>query len=88
VEDFVERRREERHAVFHEAVLVLEDYYSIRAVITDLSEHGARVQFFARQDLPFRIRVSAATLKLKCWARVVWQRDGSAGLEFLARSSS
>ena len=80
--DPIERRREPRQAVFHEAVISLEDYYAIRVAITDLSEHGARVQFAAQRELPFRVRLSAATLRLKCWARVVWQSDGAAGLEF------
>jgi PilZ domain len=81
-EPFLERRGETRRPVFQEAVLVLEDYYRLRAVVTDLSSRGARVQYFTKVDLPFRIRMHAPVLKLNCWARVVWQREGSAGLEF------
>ena len=80
---FVERRAETRDPVFQEALLTLEDFYKIRAVVTDLSSRGARVQYSTRTDLPFRVRLSAPTLKLSCWARVVWQHDGIAGLEFL-----
>jgi hypothetical protein len=64
-------------------VLALEDYYKIRAIITDLSESGARIQFASRVDLPFRVRLSASTLKVTRWARVVWQAEGAAGLQFL-----
>jgi hypothetical protein len=81
-ESFVERRAEERHPTFQEAILALEDYYQLRAVITNLSSRGARVEYSIRLDLPFRVRLNAPLLKLKCWARVVWQKDGCAGLEF------
>lgn len=82
-ETFVERRAEERHAVFHDAVLVVEGHFQVRAVITNLSSRGARIDYSTRMDLPFRVRLNAPTLKLTCWARVVWQNDGAAGLEFL-----
>jgi hypothetical protein len=85
---FTERREEERGAVFQEAILTIEDYYKIRAIITDLGERGARVHYATRRDLPFRVRISAPGLKLKCWARVVWQNDGAAGLEFLPPESA
>jgi hypothetical protein len=81
----VERRGEERRSVFQEAQLTLDDYYKIRAVITELSLSGARVRFASRVDLPFRIRVSAPLSKINCWARVAWQEDGAAGLEFQDR---
>jgi hypothetical protein len=84
-ESFVERRAEERRPVFQEAVLVLEDYHQVRAVITNVTSRGARVEYSERVDLPFRIRLIAPTLKLKCWARVVWQDNGSAGLQFRPR---
>jgi hypothetical protein len=78
-----ERREDLDRCVFQEAILTIEDFYKIRAVITDLGERSARVQYATRRDLPFRVRVHAPGLKLKCWARVAWQRDGAAGLEFL-----
>ncbi|HWA01409.1 MAG TPA: PilZ domain-containing protein [Caulobacterales bacterium] len=81
--DVVEHRAQERQAVFREAQLVLDDFYKIRAVMTELSETGARVRYANRVDLPSRIRISEPTFKIHCWARVVWQKDGSAGLEFL-----
>ena len=83
-EPFVERRAEERRPVFQEAILTLEDFHKIRAIIVNLSSRGARVHFSNRTELPFRIRLAAPTLKLNCWARVVWQHDEAAGLEFLS----
>jgi len=82
-EPFVERRAEERHATFQEVLLTLEDFHKIRAIIVNLSSRGARIHFSTRTELPFRIRLSAPVLKLNCWARVVWQQDEAAGLEFL-----
>ncbi|MBT9446645.1 MAG: hypothetical protein IV086_13170 [Hyphomonadaceae bacterium] len=79
----VERRAEAREPVFREAVLTLEGYYRIRAVITDESSRGACVAFSTRIDLPSRIVVAEPMRKQQRWARVVWQRDGTAGLEFL-----
>lgn len=82
-EPFVERRAEEREPVFQEAVLTLDDFHKIRAIVVNLSSRGARVHFSNRTELPFRIRLAAPTLKLNGWARVVWQHDEAAGLEFL-----
>jgi len=87
-EPFIERRAEERRPVFQEAILTLEDFHKIRAIIVNLSSRGARVHFSNRTELPFRIRISAPTLKLNCWARVVWQQDEAAGLEFLAEDAA
>jgi hypothetical protein len=75
-------RVEEGRAVFQEATLLLEDYYRVRVVITNVGPRRARVSYSARMDLPFRVRLVAPTLKLKCWARVVWQDEGAAELEF------
>lgn len=80
---FLERRFNERRPVFKEAILELEDYWKVRAVIKDLSPRGAFVAFSARVDLPFRLVLVEPTLNLRYWARVVWQNDGAAGLEFL-----
>ena len=87
-EPFVERRAETRRPVFQEVMLTLEDFQKIRAVITNLSSRGARIEFSARIDLPFRIKLNAQILKLNCWARVVWQADGAAGLEFLPEETA
>lgn len=76
-----EPRADEGRAVFQEATLVLEDYYRLRVVVTNVSPSRARVSYSARMDLPFRVRLVAPTLKLKCWTRVIWQDDGAAELE-------
>lgn len=78
----VERRNEERESVFREAVLTIEGYYNVRAIITDISAGGARIEFATRVDLPSRIVITEPAHRLKRWARVVWQHDGAAGLAF------
>ncbi|MDZ4777765.1 MAG: hypothetical protein SGJ23_13375 [Alphaproteobacteria bacterium] len=78
----VERRMEERESVFREAVLTIEGYYAIRAIITDISPGGARIEFATRIDLPSRIVIVEPLSGLKRWARVAWQHDGAAGLVF------
>jgi hypothetical protein len=78
----VERRGHVREAVFREAVLTLEGYYNVRAIITDIGTGGARIEFATRIDLPSRVIITEPTHRLKRWARVAWQRDGAAGLAF------
>jgi len=78
-----EDRTEERYAVFREAQLTLEDWFKISAVIIELSASGARIRYAVGVDLPSRLRISEASLKLNSWARVAWQREGLAGLEFV-----
>lgn len=78
----VDRRREARTPMFREADLTIEGYYRIRVILTDLSPRGARISFATRMDLPARIVLCDPGLKLHRWARVVWQHEGAAGLEF------
>jgi hypothetical protein len=80
---FVERRAQGRQATFQEVLLTLEDFHKIRAIIVNLSARGARIHFSTRTELPFRVRFSAPVLDRCGWARVVWQADAAAGLEFL-----
>lgn len=82
-EPALEERREERVAVFQECLVTLHDFHKIRAVIVELGASGARIHYSERTDLPFRVRINAPQLKLNCWARVVWQHNEAAGLEFL-----
>lgn len=80
--DSAEHHAEAGRAVFQEAALILEDYHHERVVITSVLSRGVRINFSARMDLPFRVRLIAPTLKRKCWVRVVWQDEGAAELEF------
>jgi hypothetical protein len=85
---FVERRAQERRLLFQEADLVLGDFDRMRVVVANLSSRGAGIRYSSRAELPFRLKLIAPTLKLNCWARVVWQNDGAAGLEFQEPNSA
>lgn len=62
---------------------MLGDGERMAVVVKDVSATGARVEFFVRRTLPDEVLFMEATLKLRKRARVVWQRDGAVGLEFL-----
>lgn len=74
--------RAERHAVFRDAVLML-NCAPRRVALSNLSATGARVEGRNWSDLPRTVLLVEPTLDLRRLARVVWQRHGVAGLEFL-----
>lgn len=49
----------------------------------DVSATGARIEFHTRGMLPDQIIIIEPMMKLHKRARVVWQDEGIAGLEFL-----
>lgn len=76
------KHRQPRSAVFKNGSVILPDGARIIVVIKDLSAAGARVEFFARTVLPQEVLLVEPMLKLRRQARVVWQNDGAAGLQF------
>ncbi len=72
--------RPTRQPVFKNGSLTLDDGRRLSVVIKNLSAAGAYVEFSVRTDLSGRVLLSEPTIPLKRWARVVWQRDGAAGL--------
>jgi hypothetical protein len=75
------KKRATRRAMFRQASIVAVGE-RIEVVVKNVSETGARIDFFRRLDLPSRVLLQAPSLQLKRWARVVWQTDSSAGLHF------
>src|ERR1700741_676559 len=75
-------KRSPRQPVFRNGTLIFEDGDRLAVVIKDLSDGGARVEFFVNRPLPETMILSEPTLKLRRRACVVWQRDGAAGLVF------
>lgn len=76
-------RLEERRPVYRFARLILADRFELNCVIIDMSDSGARVRFDGASDglpeyLLLKLEASGVTKR----ARVVWQRDHSAGLSF------
>ncbi len=76
--------RASREPHFRNGVLMLGGGQRLNVVIKNLSETGARIDFFVKTELPREVVIHEPTLKLALRARVVWQTEGSAGLEFHA----
>jgi hypothetical protein len=77
--------RPPRQAVFRNATLVTDSGLRLSVAIKDVSDAGARVEFFVKMDL---LDVGIVTLiepmmRLRRRARVAWERDGVAGLAFI-----
>jgi hypothetical protein len=75
--------RAQRDAVFKNGSVILPDGARMVVVIKDLNDTGARVEFFARTLLPEEVLLVEPMLKLRRRARVAWQSDGAAGLQFI-----
>jgi len=71
-----------RQAVFRQGALILVNGEKLRVALKDISATGARVEYFERRELPSLVVLVEPTLKIKSRARVVWQREGVAGLAF------
>lgn len=71
-----------RRPFFRHGALVFEDGQRLNVAVKDLSEGGARVEYYVRTTLPDVVMLCEPTLRLRCKARVVWQSDGAAGLAF------
>lgn len=78
-----DKPRNARDPVFRSATLLIDDTGRLSVVIKNLSPTGARVEYFTKVELPPVVVLVESTLKLRQRARVVWQRDGVAGLEFI-----
>ena len=78
-----EAPRNPRDPVFRSATLLLNEKERFAVVIKNLSATGARVEYFTKVELPPIVVLVESTLRLRQRARVVWQRDGVAGLEFI-----
>ncbi len=72
-----------RRPFFRHGALVFEDGQRLAIAVKDLSEGGARVEFYVRTTLPENVMLCEPTLRLRCRAKVVWQEEGVAGLAFV-----
>lgn len=71
-----------RQAVFKQGALILADGESFSVALKNISATGARVEYFTHRELPEIVVLVEPSLRIKARARVVWQRDGIAGLSF------
>lgn len=74
--------RAPREATFRNGTLVYGDGHRLAVVIKDLSEDGARIEFFQKIELPDDVVLSEPMMRLRREAIVVWRSDGAAGLRF------
>lgn len=74
--------RAQRDPVFKPAIAVTAFGEKVPVVIKNISETGARVEFFQRQPLRERLLLSESSLALRCWAEVVWEGENAVGLRF------
>jgi hypothetical protein len=79
----VRPQRAPRQPVFRNATIVFVNGERMAVVIKDLSATGARIEFVARADLPSEVILIDAMGRRR-QVRVVWQREGAAGVEFVS----
>lgn len=79
-----EQARNPREPLFRNATLQIDERERLAVVIKNISATGARVEYFTKLELPPVVVLLESTMKLRQRARVIWQRDGVAGLEFIA----
>jgi hypothetical protein len=75
--------RSDRRPLFRHATLIFDSGQTLRVAIKNISRTGARIEFFTHAELPDELALDEPTLSLRRRARVVWQREGMAGLKFL-----
>jgi hypothetical protein len=78
-----EQARNPREPLFRNATLLIDEKERLAVVIKNLSATGARIEYFTKLELPPVVMLVETTMKIRRRARVIWQRDGVAGLEFV-----
>jgi hypothetical protein len=69
--------------VFREATVQFESGERMRVALKNVSATGARIEHPMRNDLPETFFLAEPTTKLRTWVRVMWQREGVAGVRFV-----
>ena len=75
--------RTERSPSYRQGVIVIDDGQRVTVVIKNLSVTGARIEFFLKRELPPEVTLIEVTMRIHRRARVAWQGEGVAGLEYL-----
>lgn len=75
--------RAQRHSLFRTATMITSGGARQNVALKDVSATGARIEFHTRTALPPEIIIIEPMAKLHTRARVVWQDEGIAGLEFI-----
>lgn len=77
------KQRPSRALVFRNATITLDSGERMGVALKDVSDSGARIEFFLHLELPDVFTLSEPMMKLRRRARVVWARDGVAGIAFV-----
>jgi hypothetical protein len=77
------KQRAPRQPVFRDATILMANGERLAVAVKEVSASGARIEFVRRVPLPDVFLLSEPTLKLRRRARVVWQREGIAGVMFV-----
>jgi PilZ domain len=75
-------QRSPRAPTFKQAVLVFPHGERLPVVIKNLSETGARIEFFQKLQIAGDVRLVEQSTDLNRKARIVWQLDELIGLTF------
>jgi|CXWL01.1.fsa_nt_gi AAA+ ATPase superfamily predicted ATPase len=75
--------RAERKSVFKNATIILDSGTRLAVALKDVSEGGARIEFFEEVLLDDTFIISEPMTRLRRRARVSWRREGIAGLTFV-----
>ena len=76
-------KRRPRRVTFKQATIILSGGEKVDVVVKNVSDTGVRIEFFRRMILTDKVIISEPTLRIRKWARVMWQTEGAAGLHFL-----
>lgn len=83
-----ERRNGERHTCSYLAEIRLGSNFTIRTIVKDVSELGARILIADRDWLPRSFAIAIPELGITSHAQCRWRRRGYAGIEFVKSTPS
>lgn len=79
-----EDARPARQPTFKQGTIQLRSGERLDVVVKNVSDTGARIEFFRKITLTDSVLLTEPTLRLRTWAYVMWQTEGAAGLQFVA----
>lgn len=78
-------QRAPRQATFKQGTITLSGGERVDVVVKNVSDTGMRVEFFRKVTLTDQVIIAEPTLRIRRWARVMWQTEGAAGLQFIEK---
>lgn len=79
-----DKARSTRAPTYKQATITLTGGERMDVVVKNMSNTGARIEYFRKVELTEHVLLSEPTMRIRTWAKVVWQKDGAAGLHFVA----